>query len=225
MSSYYLDLSKISLVAFQQELATGELMSGRRVLKEEIDDRFDILENTGITTLQDLVSAVSTKNKTESLATQTGIPLEYLVVLGREARSRVPKPVALAKIPGSSPDEITILAANGIKNTKQLFDQAAEKANRVHLARQTGLPEPVLLSWARLADFARINGVGPVFIRILAETGIPSLDALAKMDAEKLFNEVKITYYHLGYTNANFTVKDMAMCIEIAAQLPHTLEE
>ena len=97
---YYLDLEGFSLERFRQTLESGNLLPSRRILKDEIPERFAILESLGIRNLQNLIEALKTKKRLENFARQSGLPMDYLVNLRREANSYLPKPMDLAVIPG-----------------------------------------------------------------------------------------------------------------------------
>ena len=119
---YYIDLEK-----FRHILETSEVLPGRRILKENISERFGILESMGIMNLKELIDVLSTTKKVEKFSQESGLPNDYLVILRWEANSYMPKPVNLGDIPGADSDYIERLASAGIKNTKQLFEKGSTK--------------------------------------------------------------------------------------------------
>jgi hypothetical protein len=121
---YYLDLERISLESLKQRLTTQELMPGRQILKDEIDARFERIAAMGIEHLADLIGALKNKRKVEAFAQASGLPRDYLVILGREAQSYQPKPVYLDRIPGVDAGYVNKLAAAGIRHSKHLFARA-----------------------------------------------------------------------------------------------------
>ncbi|MCP4418518.1 MAG: DUF4332 domain-containing protein, partial [Chloroflexi bacterium] len=82
---YQIDLEKYSLQKFKKSLQTRNLIPSRASLKDELDARFSILENSGITNLKELVDALKTKAKVEQFSRETSVPIEYLTLLNREA--------------------------------------------------------------------------------------------------------------------------------------------
>ena len=60
---YHIDLEKISLLEFKNNLESRDMIPSRASLKEELDDRFEILEDAGVTNLKDLVTVLKTKSK------------------------------------------------------------------------------------------------------------------------------------------------------------------
>ena len=99
---YHIDLEKYSLQKFKHNLESRDMIPSRASLKEDLDDRFRVLENAGITNLKELVTALKTKPKIEEFYKETGLSIQYLTLLSREARSYLPNPVRLDKFPGVS---------------------------------------------------------------------------------------------------------------------------
>jgi len=118
---YHIDLERFSLERFRHSLETGEVLPGRRILKEKIAERFKILESMGIRNLKDLIQALKSPKKLEQFSKKSGLPQDYLVILRREANSHIPKPVNLREIPGVNSVCVERLAAAGIKNTQHLM--------------------------------------------------------------------------------------------------------
>jgi hypothetical protein len=92
---YHIDLERFSLERFRHSLETGEVLPGRRILKEKIAEHFKILESMGIRNLEDLIQALKSSKKLEQFSKKSGLPQDYLVILRREANSHIPKPVNL----------------------------------------------------------------------------------------------------------------------------------
>jgi hypothetical protein len=116
--NYYIGLGKFSLEKFRHILETSEVLPGRKILKEEISERFEILESMGIRNLQELMDALRTKVKVERFSQDSGLPQEYLVILRREANSYIPKPVNLKDILQGIPERLTV-AERGVDSSVQ----------------------------------------------------------------------------------------------------------
>ena len=121
---YHIDSRKYTLQQLKMNLLSRELIPSRKVLKEDIERRFKILEKMGILNLQDLINALKNKKKMEIFSSSSGISVDYLTLLRREANSYFPNPVPLNKFPGVSPQDLTRLKEKGIKNSRHLFEQA-----------------------------------------------------------------------------------------------------
>ena len=62
-----------------------------------------------------------------------------------------------------------MLTSVGIKNKQQLFARAKTKRDRAELSKLAYVPNAELLELVKLSDLTRINGVGPVFVRLFYE--------------------------------------------------------
>lgn len=82
-NDYHIDLEKYSLDKFKKELYESELLPSRKILKDNINERFKILENNGIENLHDLKLSLKTPKKTREFAVKSGLPEDYLLILLR----------------------------------------------------------------------------------------------------------------------------------------------
>ena len=221
---HYIDPEGFSLERFRQILETGEVLPGRTVLKENIPERFAVLESMGIRNLKELIDALGSKKRVETFSQDSGLPKDYLVILKREATSYLPKPVNLRVVPGLDVRYVASLDAVGIKHSKHLFERATSKTDRAALSELAGVPGDDLLEIVRMSDLAKIGGVGPVFARILYEAGVGSLEELARWSPEDLFERLHAVNDEKYYTRAMISLKDVRHCIETARELPKVIE-
>jgi predicted flap endonuclease-1-like 5' DNA nuclease len=75
-----------------------------------------------------------------------------------------------------------------------------------------------------MSDLARVSGVGPVFARIILDAGIDGLEELADSSSDELIDRLVAANEKKGYTRADFTVKDVQYCIDMAKELPKAIE-
>jgi len=221
---YYIDLEGFSLERFKEVLQTKDLLPGRMILKEQLDERFGLLDSVGIHNLQELWDALKTKQRLVGFADETGLSQEYLVLLRREVGSYIPKPVNLKELPDIEAETIERLASAGIKTTKHLFDRAKTKRQRAELSEELGIPPEVVLEVVKLSDLVRIVGVGPVFARILYEAGVDSLEAFVTQSPEALLAKTQEVIVSRGYTPGNIREEDITYCLETANLLPQVVE-
>lgn len=221
---YHIDLEQFNLEKFRHILETREVLPGRKVLKESIAERFEILESMGIRNLKELMDVLRTKKRVEEFAQESGLPKDYLVILRREVNSYVPKPFNLRNIPGVNPEYIERLVAVGIKHTKHLFERARSKSDRAELSRLADVPSGDLLELVKLSDLARIGGVGPVFARLLYEAGADTLEEFLQRSPDELSETLHAINKEKGYTKIMPAVKDIRYCIETARELPKVIE-
>lgn len=223
-TKYITDIGQISLTKYRVILEKSELLPGRRILYEKTKERFDLLSQKGITNLLLLVQALKSYDKIIKLSKETNIPADYLTVLRREVNRLLPKPVSISAFPDTDKSLIAKLGKRGIKNTLQLFEQCDTKKKRMALTKETEIPIADLEELTKLSDLSRIWGVGPVFCRIFYETGTDTIKKVADAAAHKLYDQLIEINKTKKYTKAKFTIKDVALCIDIARDLPKTIE-
>jgi predicted flap endonuclease-1-like 5' DNA nuclease len=222
--SYHLNLREISLDQYEQTLKATELIPSRRILKDNIERNFAALQERGISNLAEFLSTVKNTAKIAELADQTGISVEYLTLLRREVNALLPKPRNLREFPGIGPATVEKLERMGIKNSKQLFERARSRAQRVALARETGIASDELMELVKLSDLSRVYGVGPVFARLLYEAGVDTVQAIARAEAPQLFDKLAEAYLEAGNSRVDFKERDIAFCIQMAKRLPRSIE-
>ena len=132
--NYFIDTDKFSIDKFRNILLTKEILPGRIILKEDLDERFDLLKTKRIKTLSDLLETLKTKQKIDKFSNETGLTVEYLTILRREANSYVSVPVKLIDLPFVETDIINQLELYGIKDSKQLFENVAKLKDRQKLS-------------------------------------------------------------------------------------------
>ena len=212
---YTIDLSRISLEKFRSSLERRPLVPSRRLLKEKAGERFDRLQRTGIQTMAELVSSLASKNKLETVARETGIDSQYLILLKREAGSYKAAPVRLDAFPGISTADCDGLTRLGITNTKQLFNAVAAGQPRSALAARAGLAESRLDELVSLSDLCRLYGVGPAFARLLYDIGITSVEEMKSRTS----GEIVQIYERETGKKADFAASDIDFTLELAAEL------
>jgi len=196
------------------------MIPSRVSLKDELDERFKILEINGITNLKELIEALKTKQKIELFSKETGLTIEYLTLLNREAKSYLPNPIRLDKFSGIPPQYIDRLDAVGIRNTRYLFDEAKDKKERERLSQTTEIPIEILNELVCLSDLSRAYGVGPVFARMIYDVGIKSIKSFTEYTAEDF---VRI-YEEKNQKKADFGANEIQFSLELAKELDIVVE-
>jgi len=224
VGDYHISPEGISLERFKHALETSEILPSRKILKQNIGENFRILAGLGIRNVKDLIGALRTKEKIEALSQKSGLPRDYLAILGRQARSYIPKPVYFRDIPGVDSEYVEKLASVGIKTTKHLFERGQFKAQRMELSRTTDIPTSYLLELTKLSDIARIGGLGPVFVRLFYETGAGTLKELSERTAEELSERLHAVNKAGGFSKVIPSPKDITSYIETAKELPKVIE-
>ncbi len=217
---YHLDPDQYSLEAFQHSLSSREMIPSRVVLKEELPHRFQLLADQGIASLGDLLVALKTKAKREKFSEETGLPVEYLTVLNREAKSYLPNPVRLNAYAGISPDLIEVLQQQGITHSRHLYLAAARREDRMILARELGVSFSELTELLCLADLSRLYGFGPVFSRLMHDVGIRTVEALVGLVPDEI---IRIYERETG-RKADFSPGEIQFSLDLADLLDLTVE-
>lgn len=219
-NQYHIDLEKYCLQKFKQNLNSRDMIPSRVSLKDHLDARFNILEGYGISNLKELIDALKTRPKIELCSKDTGLTIEYLTLLKREAKSYLPNPVRIDKFPGVATKYVDRLEAEGIKNSRQLFNEAKNKIERERLSQRTEIPIEVLNELVCLSDLARAYGVGPVFARIIYDVGIKTIKEFVENTAEDFIR----IYEEKEQKKADFGVNEIQFSLELAKELDSDIE-
>jgi len=219
-NQYHINLEDYSLQKFKTRLTSRELIPSRVVLKDEIDERFTILETKNISNLKELIDNLKTKQKIEQFSIETGLSIEYLTILKREAKSLIPNPIRLGKFPGITSEIVNRLEAVGIKNSRKLFNQAKRKKERGQLAQQIEIPIEMLNELVCLSDLARLYGVGPVFARMIYDVGIRTIQEFVEITAEEFIR----IYEEKEQKKADFGINEIRFSLELAKELDIAVE-
>ncbi|NQT60888.1 MAG: DUF4332 domain-containing protein [Bacteroidetes bacterium] len=214
-TKYYIDAGNFGLEKFRLSLESRVLIPSRMLLKEDLKARFHILESEGLHNLEDLLTALKSKSKVVDFSERTGLPVEYLTILKREAGSYFPNPIPLHKFSGIDNDVMVKLDSVGIRNSKQLFDQTVTNEKIKNIVTSTGLSDTELTPVMGLCDLSRLYGVGPVFAGILYNIGIDSVRSFVFHSAA----EIVQMYEDVEQKRADFTEKDIQFALEVAQDL------
>ena len=217
---YQIDLSQYSLHKFKKNLVSRDMIPSRRSLKDELDERFKIIEHKELTNLKELIDRLNTKQKIELFSQETGLSIEYLTLLKREANSYRKNPIRLDKFPGIPRTYVERLDAVGIRDSRNLFYEAKAKIEREILAKRTGIPVEIMNELICLSDLVRAYGVGPVFARLFYDVGIKTIEEFVELTAE----EIVRTYEEIEKKKADFGVNEIQFSLELARELDIAVE-
>lgn len=213
---YCIELKDVSLAEYEETLKNQNLLPGRRILQDNIEENLLRIHDCGIRNLEELLKAISSPKKLSTLSFKSGLSEEYLTILKREIGSFIQKPVTIADFPILLPDMAVKLAAIGITTSKNLYEATDGFRDMKDIFIKTGISEEEAKELACLCDLVRINGVGAVFARILYEAGYLSIDDVASADADEMLKKVSETNAEGQYTKAKLGRKDMQFCIDFA---------
>lgn len=221
---YNIPLEELSLEEYQGFLESARVLPGRQILKENIPENFEIFRSCGVSNLKELLAKVKNKKELRTFSKETGLSEEYLIILRRQLRGFISKPVYLKDFPEVNQELVEKLEEMGVKNSKQLYIRCKTPKERKELAEKIDLAPESLLEIVKLSDLARCGGVGPLFARMIYQTGVDTIEKLSLASAEDLFTELKLLNEERGYTKAKFVTEDVRYCIEYAKMLPKAIE-
>ncbi len=219
-NQFHIKLESYNLEKFKKSLQHREMIPSRVILKEDIEGRFKKLEKQQLSNLKELTDRLKTKSKIEEFSKETGLSVEYLTILNREAKSYIPKPTRIDKYAGIERNHIKRLASVGIKNTRHVLNEAGEKDKREELAQKTGIPIEALNEIVSLSDLSRAYGVGPAFARMIYDMGIGTIQEFVEKTAED-FIEI---YEEKTKKKADFGTNEIQFSIELAKDLDILVE-
>lgn len=222
---YYIDLNKFSLEKLKKRIKIFRLLPSQQILRDSIDERFASLERNGIENLQQLRDTLKTKSDVQSFAVETGLPVDYVTILRREANSYMPKPINIKDFTGLNLEVVNKLGQFGINNTFQLFPHVITREGRNTFAKQMGIKDEDMLELTKLTDVARLKYVGPKFARLLIETEFDTVENIANSNHEDLFHALIRANETSGIYKGKFGIEDMESWINIVVQdMPQVIE-
>ena len=214
-STYHIDSSQFSLQQLKTDLLDRELIPSRKPLKENLEKNLGALERIGITTLEELISALKSKTKIKEVAQQSRVGEDYLILLRREVNSYIPNPVPLHKLSGISTEAAKRLSGLGLKNSKQLFERSGEDNTLSALVSDSGIKIEALQKLSGMADLVRAYGVGPVFADLLYDGGIRSMDDFLSHTPQEIID----LYQEIVGKKADFSISDLKFSQTVAKRL------
>ena len=214
-ASYHIDTSNYSLQEMKEDLLSRDLIPSRLPLKEGLEANFQILEEEGIQTLGDLITALKNKKKIGEFSSASGISEKYLTLLRREANSYLPNPVPLDKFSSFEEKDINKLAVAGVKNSRHLFEIVKENMGSDSLPAKFGVSQEFISELAGLSDLVRAYGVGPAFARILYDTGIHSISELRSYTPRQVID----LYEKKTGKKADFSTSDIKFSLALVQVL------
>lgn len=211
--TYYLDEDATTLGHIRKRLETTDLIPSHQPLLTGIEEKFRRLERAGCRSIRSLRARLKNAKAQASLAEESGLEPDYLALLRRVVEGFFPKPVPLAAFDWIDSSLLQQLEAAGITNTEQLHRTARDGS-------VTGMRATQLSELIALADLSRTQWVSPTFARVLVAAGFSSAAALAKADAEALYQAVAKANEGARFYKAKVGVRDMRRLVNAASYVP-----
>lgn len=221
---YSVDLAQITLDDFEVIINSVDLLPSRRILLEGLSAVIFQLKQKEIEHLAALQKMLRNKKHYPELAGELSVTSEYLTILNREINSYVSKPISLSKLDVFSDSELNQLQEAGLKSTKDLYEHCLTQAARQALCEQLEFSMEQLVAALELADLLRINGVGPVYARILVEIGIRNTTDYLKTDSSEILEKYRNLNEEKRDTKAHLGIKDIEYCKRFCEKLDVEIE-
>ena len=221
---YSIELRQISLDEFAEILTSIDLLPGRRILLEQLAQVIERLKQINIFDLEALRKLLKNKNKYPGLAEILSISVATLVVLNREINGYQSKPFPLSELNVFSNEVMEKLEQAGLMSTRDLYEHCPSKKARQELSARLSLPTGQILQALSLSDLLRVNGVGPVYARILNEMGIKSTSDYLSNDSNEILRNFQRINEEKHYTKARLGLKDVEYCKRFCKKLDVDIE-
>lgn len=206
---YYIDLSKITLNKFKDNLKSGYLLPSQQILKEDIDKKFKALKSQNIENMHQLQQALKTKGKIDNFSSSSGLSVDYLTVLRRMVNSYHPQPRKLKDFTCLSAETKNKLENMNIKTTPQLFEKVALKEDRNKLKAELYIGDDEALILAKISDVSRLRYVNPAFATLLINSKYDTVEKIKTADYNELYHELITLNGNKKYYKGRINLKDM----------------
>lgn len=207
-----------SLDDLRARLEAIDLIPSQEPLRERIAERFALLARAGINSVVDLQSRLKSRRSVESLAADSGIDEDYLVLLRRAVQGFYPRPRPLRAFDWVDENVIAALEAAGVKNSQQL--NAATEEGLAELAERAHVPVSELAPLAALCELVSVQWVSPSFARALVAAGFPSSAAVAQADPDLLCRAVATANGDGRFYKGSIGRRDISRVIDAAGYVP-----
>ena len=218
MKNYSVDLETISLDTFKTILTTKRLLPSRTVLLDNIDKNFSWFSENSYLNMEELIKCLNSKKKQEEIANRSGISPDYIVLLLREAKSYISKPINLDKFTDISSSLISDLIDLNIKNTKDffLFVHNRDNIKSIDTLKEQYNDFDQLASYC---DIARINGIGAAFAKILYDLKIVSVKIFKEKSIDEIYDITQKEIQDKNMKNIKILKNDIEFCCHYAQYL------
>lgn len=206
----------VSLDDLRARIKATDLVPSRAALLEDIDGIFERISHKGIQTWADLQKAIKNPKHMEVFSRETGIDLEYLVLLRREVEGYSPKPFNLKDIDWAPREVIIKLIENGIINSDLLFSKLREMNLRKDIADKIGIDLETMDYLLNLSSLCRVQWVSPTAGRMLIEAGYETCQKLAAADKDVLFEAMDRVNKDRKYFKGTIGSRDIKRLIDAA---------
>ncbi len=98
--------------------------------------------------------------------------------------------IAVDRLVGVDDTIASALFNVGIFTTRDLLKRASTRDGRRAISIVTGIDEERILEWVHMADLMRINGIGPLYAKLLIDANVRTIKELAHSNDRDLYLRV-----------------------------------
>lgn len=216
---FKIDYRKVDLDTFLEKLKNKYLVPSRRIIKEDIDNRFKVFKDLGIKNVEELFKTLKKKSSFNDLLNNNLLTEEYLTILLREVKSIQTKTTKLADFYILPDNLILKMEKMGIKNTNHIYDRILTKDKRKILAEEAGCEVTEIELLAKLCDLTRVQWVNHTFAIMLYQIGFDTLSKLQNADSEDLHKKVNELNKKENIFRGSISFNDIVICIEASKEV------
>jgi len=126
----------------------------------------------------------------------------------------------LMNIRGINDVHMQRLRAEGIRSVEALLKAGRTSTGGRALARRTQISERLIRRWVDHADLCRVKGIGPGFADLLLDSGVKSVQALARRNAQRLLESLQAQNTAKKLVRRMPTMSQVESWVEQARNLP-----
>jgi len=215
---YFINDDSMNLDNLQARLEATDLIPSLQILLDGLTEKLGALKKIGVRSVADLRTRLKSKKSLASLADDSAMDFNYLVLLRRAIEGFFPKPQPLKAFDWLNRDTMAKLDRAGVRNTQQLHEAALSGVDK--LAGNAGLEEKNLSEFLALSDLSRIQWVSPTFARVLVAAGFTSAAMVATANPEALHEAIIEANDNARFYKGKVGLRDIKRLIAAAAYVP-----
>jgi hypothetical protein len=194
----------------------------------KLTDVFEKLDRLKVENYTELVQKIRAREKCERFLSHAELPFEdFISTLNYIFRWVLPfRNVYLKQLVDTDNEVhkkyIERLREHDIKFNLDILEYGRTKEGRMKLSKETGIPEDFLFDLVNRADLTRLPYMSKQTVNHLCGAGYNTIDKLARVDVEKLKNDMKSYFGKKGIRLGSFI--DLTGLVEWARAIPKIVE-
>jgi len=212
--NYYINLTDITINELKEKLLNTDILPSHTILKENIENNFDIIKKNNIKNLEELKNTLKTKKSIEIFSTTTQISIDYLVILRREINSYHPQERKIKDFQILNDTTKNKLINIGLKTTYQVYPHINTPNNRIQFQKKIGVSDEEILKLTMIVDLTRLRYVNHTFAELLIYSQYNTTEKIKAADYNELYKELKTINEKNKVYNGKIGLKDIKFLID-----------